>query len=275
MKEKNKEIKNKRLFITGVARSGTTLLQSMLGSHSLIYTMPEMHLWDHILYKQPYLQVFQTIGSENITKTIEKLQKSAPNIKIDHPGQFYSKRKYTSWVLRSIDKIAQAQGKNIWLEKTPLNLYYTKLISSVDPDAVFIHMLRDPLPNIASLFEAGRKHPEYFSQSTIKECISRYVKEIRMSLSQLHRKNHTFIRYESLISNPVESLTRLCNRLNLPFENSLLDFSDTARKIIETEESWKSKNIESISYSQKYKKILKEDEIKLILDKTKSIVLPE
>lgn len=265
----------KRIFIVGVARSGTTLLQSMLGSHSQVYTMPEMHLWDHVIYKQPILQIFQIIGKKKIKSTITKFNKLNPRHEIQSPGFFYSKINYSAWVLKNVDQIAKNNGKKIWLEKTPLNLYYTGLISKTDPAAIFIHMLRNPINNIASLYEAGNKHPDYFSQNTLEACISRYNKEVKLSLSLMTNEKHHYVRYENLIANPEETLRNICTQINISFEDAMLNYRHIAEKITETEETWKAKNTSDISDSQKFRKIFSEDEINRILDETKSIALPD
>ncbi|HPE56118.1 MAG TPA: sulfotransferase [Bacteroidales bacterium] len=275
MKGKKLDPSIKRIFIVGVARSGTTLLQSMLGSHSQVFTMPEMHFWDHVIYKQPILQVFQIISKKKINSTIAKLNKLNPSQETKSPRYFYSKINYSAWVLKNVDQIAQHNGKKIWLEKTPLNLYYTSLISKTDPFAIFIHMLRNPIQNIASLYEAGIKHPNYFSQNTLEACISRYNREVSMSISQLENKNHHFVRYEKLISNPEEVLRSLCSEIKIKFEDAMLNYSNTAEKIIESKEAWKTKNTREISDSQKFREVFKEHEINRILEETKSIVLPD
>lgn len=258
----------KRIFIVGVARSGTTLLQSMLGSHSKVFTMPEMHFWDQTLYKQSYLRFFEVIGAKDVEKVREKLKKIGPEILTEHPGKFRSKKKFTRWILSMVDQIALKKGKTMWLEKTPLNLYYTSLISSVDPKALFIHMVREPLSNIASLYEAGKDNPRYFSQNTIDACIERYLKEIKLSKKLITKENHFAVRYEELVMSPETVIKKLCLRTGINFEAGMMEYSETAGKIVEKDETWKIRNFEKPVHAEKYRKIFSEDEINYISEKT-------
>ena len=56
---------SKRVFIVGVARSGTTLIQSMLANHSAIHTFPESHFFRLTIPKRKLLRLFHRIKDKD------------------------------------------------------------------------------------------------------------------------------------------------------------------------------------------------------------------
>ncbi len=265
----------KRIFIIGIARSGTTLLQSMIGSHPSVFTLPETHFWDHKLFKQKFLRALQVINEKDEQFVNEYFSKTGYGQKIKWPTPFFSKKQYTRYLIKEIDKLAFENEKKIWVEKTPLNLYYINLISSVFPDTYFLHTIRNGIDNIASLYEASTNNPQYFAQSTIDKCINRYRKEIRISKKYLGKQNHHFVLYDELVGKPKETLELLCSFLGINFKEEMLDYSNTAQNIILPEESWKNKNISKLGKSSKKDKLFTKDQISNIAERVKDISLNE
>jgi len=207
---KSDDIK-KRIFIVGIARSGTTLLQSMLGSHPDIYTMPEMHFWDRSIFKQRILRALQIIGKNKIGIVSDQLNELDKDFQLGKlPSFFYSKVNWTQWISEQLDKISLRNGKQNWLEKTPLNLHYIDLLDRSIPNSCFIHIVRKPLDNIASLYQASKEHPDYFMHNTIEKCIQRYKTEIGLSQQWLAHQNHFFVRYEDITDDPEPVLKNMC-----------------------------------------------------------------
>ena len=61
---KNSESK-KAVFIIGSARSGTTLLQSMLASHPEVYSFPETHFFRGTIPKFSFLRWLKFYGEKD------------------------------------------------------------------------------------------------------------------------------------------------------------------------------------------------------------------
>jgi len=232
----------RRIFVVGVARSGTTLIQSMIGSHPEIHAFPESHFWDKTLYKQKALQRFQIINTSKLYHLQDFLDAIHFKENLNWPDKIYSKKKLTGLFLKLLDKVALENRKLSWVEKTPLNLYYISLIKRACIDCYFVHMIRNGTDNIASLYEASVNNPGYFSQNTIDSCINRYKKEINISRSYIGKKNHFFIRYETLVENPEPTLKNLCRFLKTEYSNAMLNYQETATSVTGKEEKWKKNN---------------------------------
>ncbi|GAB4324673.1 MAG: hypothetical protein Kow00127_17350 [Bacteroidales bacterium] len=257
-----------RFFIAGVARSGTTLLQSMLGAHPDLFTPPELHLWDQLFFKQKAIRFFQVIPESKLAQVKKRFRAIDPKLPVRSGKIWYNSTSYTRWVIRNLDEAAALAGKTGWLEKTPLNLYYTRLIQKTTPQAMIVHMVRNPEANIASLLEAGKKYPGYFAQDSLGACIDRYVREIKISARALDRPNNFLVRYEELVENPEKVLKELCRKTGLEFHKDMLRYREKAREIIEPEEAWKQNNVKELAVSEKYKRLLTTSELELIREKT-------
>ena len=263
----------KRIFIVGVARSGTTLLQSMLASHPEIHSFPETHFFVK-LPKIKLLRFFRFISKQENQNVINYIRKNGFENIFKYQSKYtFSKKKWAKHVFDLLDNITTYSKKNIWEEKTPLHLYYTDLITSADNNAVFIHVVREGKDNIASLFDASNKYPEYFRQQSLDSCINRYNKEIKMSISRINQENHFFVKYENIIKNPDKTMCDLFEKLNISYDKSVLDYKKAVSSIKNTEEKWKQNNTKDLSFSNKYNIIFNEEQKSIISRKTTNIDL--
>ena len=256
-----KEQDLKRVFIVGTARSGTTLLQSMLGSHPEIYTLPETHFLDRAMYKEPWKRLFQIVGprgKNNVERFLQALESSQPErdkrpLSVNLPSHTFRKKSWAREAFRLVDELCLREEKRVWVEKTPLNLRFLGLIRGVFRDARVIHMIRNPLDNIASLYEASQKHPDVFAQSTLQKCVRRWVKEYLISLWYLGRRGHFFVVYEDLVEHPEVLLRQVCLFLGVGFHEEMLVFEGAARQVVTQEEKWKANNFGSLKKSNQKK----------------------
>ena len=263
----------KRIFIVGVARSGTTLLQSMLAAHPLINSFPETHFFTKFS-KNKIIRFFSFVSKKENQNVLSYLKKNNYDNNVSFvPKYTFSKKKWVKQVLNVLDLISNNAKKQIWVEKTPMHLYYTDLICSVDENVTFIHVIRNGKDNVASLFEASNKYPQHFRQNKLSDCINRYKKEIKISKSNKYSKNHIFVRYESIIKEPKKTLLNLFSKLNIEYDDRVLDYKKHVAKLINTEEKWKIKNSNDLSFSNKYNEIFDSEQKNIISSKLKNIDL--
>jgi len=110
-------------------------------------------------------------------------------------------------------------------------------------------MIRNPLDNIASLYDASQKHPEVFAQATLQKCVRRWVKEYLISLWYLGRRGHFFVVYEDLVEYPEPLLRQVCAFLRLSFHEGMLSFTGAARQVVTQDEKWKVNNFGGLKKS--------------------------
>ena len=166
-----------RIFLVGCARSGTTLLQSLLGAHPQIATFPETHFFQRAV---PGRRLARLIGLSSRYAPIQVhqflLEAGRLNLEPLYPGRSHSLRRCTTAFIRILDAIAQEQNRSIWLEKTPGHLYHIETIEALVPQTKFIHLIRAGHDVTASLYAITREYDNAWDhQMTVDECIYWWV----------------------------------------------------------------------------------------------------
>lgn len=115
----------------------------------------------------------------------------------------------------------------IWGDKTPLNTLHLGRILKVFPNAKIIHLVRDGYDVINSYVEAQiyKNH---------EEAAARWVKSIRKARKiskNLRNVNFIEVRYEDLVLNPSEELSRICSFLNVTFLPQMASSESHAMKM--------------------------------------------
>ncbi|WP_008319249.1 sulfotransferase family protein [Leptolyngbya sp. PCC 6406] len=252
---------NQRLFLVGCPRSGTTLLQSLLAAHPAIISFPESHFFRHLYPEheprrkryhlascciKSYLINFgNSIGAKDINKCIK-------------PWTIFQSQ-YIHLFVSVLDRIAQENGKEIWLEKTPDHLQYMPLIERHIKKAKFIHLIRNGPDTIASLYEVTHQHPQHWGNRTwsLDNCIDKWVQAISTSLNYENQGNHVLVSYEKLVEDPEKVLSKIFRDLNLDFSAKILSRSGnrsrSGNNIIKDYESWKQDVYQPIKDTYRFK----------------------
>ncbi len=271
--------KNKitRIFIVGTARSGTTLLQSMLAVHPEILSFPETHFLRGTVPKTPLQRIFKIYSRKDqrfISNKLEKMRKLEYKKRI--PVSTPSTLEWIRGLLAILDLFATDRNMNIWLEKTPMHLYFIPLIEKIDPETKFIHMIRQGENVVASLHEASQKHPKYFDGiKSVNQCIRRWRKDIRISKNYIGKDNHHFVFYKQLINHPEETLKKTVSFINVDYKSEMLSFREITGELKFPEEEWKKSGSNELRESNKFENHFSKEEQKYILSKVKDFDLSE
>lgn len=247
----------------GCPRSGTTLLQSLIASHSKVISFPETHLLSNTVPIHRLGQICKIYGSVSRNRLKETLiqlglNKNAVSLP-DH--LIFSTSEWISYVLRNIDKLARSLSNSSithWLEKTPRHLHYADLLETVNPEIRFIHIIRRGEQVVPSLYFATQDHPEEWDGArSLKKCVYWWNRSIGLSKSHLGKPNHQFVSYSQVTSDPAKVMKRICTFLDLDYEPSILDeFNQTADSLIQESEEWKHNNRSpDISASSKFERL--------------------
>ncbi len=251
----------KRIFLIGAPRSGTTMLQSLLASHPSIISFPETKFFHYLLYDQ---------FSQSLSNRLEKFfvdELKRPEL-LNNWSDGQSNLDKAHCFIKILDELAEEQEKCIWLEKTPEHIYFIDYLENLLPDALFIHILRNGIDVIASMYEANRKSPEAWGGIwNLDFCIKRWQEAISISNQYVEKDNHFLIKYEQIVENPKSSLSKLCEFIQIDFDNlMLINYKETANKL-SLEHPWHQGIDRDIQPSEipKYQRIFKRDEIDYIL----------
>jgi hypothetical protein len=257
----------KRIFLIGAPRSGTTMLQSLLASHPSIISFPETKFFHYLLYDQ---------FSQSLPKRLEKFfvdELKRPELLKNWSGGQSDLDKAHCFI-KILDELAEEQEKCIWLEKTPEHIYFIDYLENLLPNALFIHILRNGIDVIASMYEANRKSPEAWGGIwNLDFCIKRWQEAISISNQYVEKDNHLLIKYEQILENPKINLSKICDFIQIDFNDlMLINYQKTAKKL-SLELPWHQGIDRDIQASEtpKYKKIFNKDEIEYILQKIKPV----
>ena len=219
------------IFLVGFPRSGTTLLEQMLGSHSAIgaggelVAMSEMQgvIGEILDSPKQYPEVLYDLPNTS-AKKIEKLRST-----------------YFDFVN---DQVDLEQGIKWFTDKMPGNLEVIGLISLLFPKSPIIHIRRHPLSTCLSAFMTEFRHGHGFSLD-INDTARYYLEQ--MKLAEFYKSNlqlrYMEVRYEDLVQNPENIIRQVLEFAGAEWDPACLEFYKSER------------NARTASYEQVTKKI--------------------
>jgi len=216
-------------FLVGFPRSGTTLLDTILRSHSDIDVLEEKEMIPKL--KKNYNNLLKISEIENIEESF------AENLK----------KLYFS----ELEKYFILNENKIFIDKLPFNLIHIPLINQVFPRSKIILSIRHPFDCILSCWIQNFKiNSAMANLIDLDRTVDTYCES--MNLFKLSKKRYSLnvhmVRYEDLIYNFETEVHKILNFLNLKWEDNLYNYQKTA---------FDRKNINTPSYKQVIKKIYK------------------
>ena len=201
------------IFITGMPRSGTTLVEQILSNHSKVFGGEE-------------LEYFPDLVDKNFKQKNGKLS-------FEHLVDFKKERlrEIGENYLLSRNKISD--DSKVVTDKMPINFLFIGLIKLVLPNSKIIHCERNPQDNVFSIFKnhfAGKKLNFGYDLDEIIQYYNLY-RDLMKYWNKLLPNFIFNIKYENLINNTKNQIQSLLNFCNLNWENSCLDFHKNKRPI--------------------------------------------
>jgi len=240
--ELDKPVKLHLIFIVGVGRSGTSLIQSMFAAHPRIACLPETSFVRRYVTKGRLEALFKTEGKAAVVKTLDddslfaRIRCNASGLTekaLSHEGILDSNI-YRQLVV----SVASEKGVSWVGDKDPRLIEFLPILSKVFPDVRVINIIRDPRDVLAS-----KKKADWSRNGHVWRHI--FANRVQLMLGKscgpdLLGKNYHEIIYEDLIASPSEVLTDLCKEIGLPFDIAMLSFGEAAQKLVsKSEVQWK------------------------------------
>ncbi len=272
----------RRIFIVGVPRSGTTLVQSLLAAHSDMTSFTESHFFDRHFTHLPGPRRIPALSRPILTRDpVPRLREFLAENKEDPPAAAqwfegggplrgrplvpFQTLPVARQLLRVLDELALARGKRGWIEKTPRHLRYLPFLERVSgsephpagvpgPRTDFIHMIRDGLETVASLHEASKSWEKAYDLET---CVRRWNEDVKFSLDRVGSSRDHFVFYEELTAQPEAALRELFSSLGLDWQPNILEeYAGTSDGLITGQEIWKANVGRSIHRSATSDRVL-------------------
>ena len=200
------------VFLVGFPRSGTTLMDTILRSHSNIDVVEE---------KPAVISAKAFITNSGYTGTGRAL----PQEIIAGARQAY---------IAELDKHKDSRGKKaVLIDKLPLNLLHIPLIHQLYPQAKFILALRHPLDTILSCWMQNFKLNSAMANMVDLDRIVEFycaAMEIFKICRDRYNLNVHQIKYEDLIEDFNSETSTLLKFLDLDWEVEMENYQETALK---------------------------------------------
>jgi tetratricopeptide (TPR) repeat protein len=202
------------IFIVGMPRSGTTLVEQILASHPEVVGAGELSAVQGM--------VNRIVGPED-----EPLAYPALMSRLE-PGDFTELGTYY------VETVAPlAHGKRRLVDKMPLNFMYAGLIHLMLPNARIIHTRRDPVDTCMSCycqaFEASQKFT--FDLAELGEFYAAYAALMQHWRTALPPSRLLEINYEDVVGDLDGSARRMIEFCGLGWDDACLEFHRSPRRV--------------------------------------------
>ena len=197
----------KRIFIVGLPRSGTTLVERILAAHSSVQALGELKTFS--------LAVKRLSGSATPAlldaDTIDKAGRLDPVTLAD---RYNDETAYLS------------DGSAYTIDKLPNNHDYAGLIRLAFPDAVIIHVRRNPMDSLFGAYKLlfSRAHTWSYTQDDLARHYDAYLRQMRWWRTCLKLSGRPLVEVflEDIISAPEAQIRRLLDLCGFDFEDACL-----------------------------------------------------
>ncbi len=202
------------IFILGMPRSGSSLIEQILASHPDVYGAGER-------YFLPQLIESTNKGVESLIESFERLAQLNSD-ELSALGLKY---------LQALEKTSPNKHQFI-CDKLPANFWYTPLICQLFPQAIIIHSVRNPIDTCFSCYQQNfnNGHNYAFDLRHLAAFYNSY-QEIMLFWKEFYSDRIYDLSYEALSSNPEQEIRRLLEHCSLAWSDSCLDFHKTVRNV--------------------------------------------
>ena len=193
------------IFVVGMPRSGTTLAEQIISSHSKVTGAGEL----------PYVPEFGNLLASGASYPDER--------------ELQSFRQQYLHALKD-----RSAGKRYVTDKLPFNFRYLGLISVALPEAKIVNVRRDPAAvcwaNYKKYFESGSAHYCYDLEDTVR--YYRLYEDIMQFWNQCFPNRIYELNYDKLTVNQEEQIAALLDALQLDWESGCLSPESNKRNVV-------------------------------------------
>jgi tetratricopeptide (TPR) repeat protein len=213
---RHKSFSNKKIiFICGMPRSGTTLVEQIISSHTKVYGAGELPFLSSVIHNN-------FLNENKLDKQkIPKLQSSPKNLINDQYFENIS--------LFNIDE-------HVLTDKAPLNFKWIGFIKVFFPNSKIIHCKRDPKDNCLSIYKnnfSSHSMNWAYDQKNISNYHNNYSSLMQFWNSKIPEFIHT-IEYEKLISDKKNEIKKLLEFCDLEMDDNCFNHHKNTKTQIKT-----------------------------------------
>ncbi len=197
------KIKSTPVFIVGMPRSGTSLIEQILSTHSQIYGAGELNYFQKIVVKAGF---------------------EIPN----------KNHKYFADIRKSYyEKINKISNTTFIIDKLPSNFRWIGFILKSFPEAKIIHIQRNPMAVCWSNYKTffiDQGLDFNLTQKDVAQYYSMYS-DLMNFWNNKFKNNILTVNYEIFVNNFEQNTKKILNYLDLEWEDQLLEYAKTSRPV--------------------------------------------
>jgi tetratricopeptide (TPR) repeat protein len=193
------------IFIIGLPRAGSTLLERMIGAHPEVFAAGELHNFGIC-----------------VGRLLQRLQQTAASGAIDASAHLDPLQLGEAY----LESTRPRTGKHPrFIDKMPVNFLYAGLIAAALPNAAIIHVHRNPADAGFAMYKTLFNQAYPFSYD-LREA-GRYIRGYQKLMAHWHQllpSRIIDVAYEELVDDPERVLTEVFRRCHLSFDPRSLSF---------------------------------------------------
>ncbi|MFD1629177.1 sulfotransferase family protein [Pseudopedobacter beijingensis] len=247
--------------IIGTQRSGSNLLRVILDQSPDIASPHPPHILTTFV---PLLPLYGSLNAQsyrNLISNVVDFVNANPvpweGVLLDKDTLFTQSETFSLFELNKLIYLQAAIIKNAkyWCCKSMGNVYYAEDLEKVEPNLKYIYLYRDGRDVAASFKKAivGEKHIYFLAKQWHED------QEACLTLMENIEKDNLFaLNYETLITDPEDTVKQLCDFLEISYTNEMLQFytSNTSKITAAAGAMWS--NLEKPIMSNNTKKFINE-----------------
>ncbi len=201
------------IFVVGMPRSGTTLVEHIIGAHSSVFAAGEL----------------QNLGWVSQVKMTEAIY--ANEMRTSDPVEVMDKVQMKDLGKAYIASTRPRTGhRPYFTDKLPTNFFSCGLVACALPNAKIVHVMRDPMDTCFAMYKQhfNEGHFASYDQKELGDYYLAYRK-IMAHWEKVMPGKIIHVRYEDLVADTETTTRDLIERLGLEWEEACLDHTANPR----------------------------------------------
>lgn len=202
------------IFIVGMPRSGTTVLDRILSNHSSVASAGELNVFSRAL-SWVADHFYDVPGGERSILAVK-------DVDFSEVGAIYLQR-----------TTGRYGGKTHLIDKNPANVFNAAFIAKALPQAKIVCLLRNPMDacfsNLKELF-SGDAYGYSYDLGELADHYVRFRRLVQHWQEVLAGRFHV-VEYEALVSDPLRTSEEVMRFCGLPFEPECIDITRNAAPV--------------------------------------------